>query len=303
MKPIYAARPRPSMVKIAAFSLAFLLLAAGGTIAGLFYFGILRLPQAEQSKAAKKEPPPGTVAVPLAVRPLKAFSVITREDLFDPKTNAMKVIHLPTEEVARRGIITSFNDLLGRVVNRDKSTGYSFTEKDLLPQGTRSGLVAGIPPGKRAIALDMSKVHGVVYLKSGDHFDLLAAWPIKSSDLGKKLAAELHGAKRAGVKVVVNDGIVITPVVPVKKAGKKIGDRPPPEQEIIVAVDAEEIGPLTEALATNAEMTCVARSGRPDDPGPASVIPAFDPVPRVRTIEVLVGSRRETIVYPIAEGE
>jgi len=300
MRPTYVARSRFFSIKNIVIGIAVLLVGAGGTIAALFAAGILKLPQ-----PSRAGPPAGKVAVPLTVRAIKAYATVTREDFFDVKTNEPKVIYLSPEEVESRGFITNINKVLGRVVARDKSAGYAFTDKELMPAGTRAGLVAGIPAGKRAMALDMSKIQGVVYLKAGDHFDLMAAYPInaaKGSPLAKSLEAQtMHGTKRVGVKVIVHDGVVITPVTPPKKAGKKIGDRPAPEHEIVIAVDPEEVAPLTEALALKADLLCIARSGRPDDPGSASVVPGSAPLPKFAVTEVLIGSRRQSFFGPIVE--
>ena len=50
---------------------------------------------------------------------------------------------------------------------------------------------------------------------------------------------------------------------------------------------------LTEALAIHAEVNCVARSGRPDDPGTSSVTPGSPPAPKVRTLETIIGGKRQ----------
>ena len=60
----------------------------------------------------------------------------------------------------------------------DKAPGFVFTERDFLPKGTLPGLVAGIPPGKRALTLDAGKLRGIDLLQIGDHLDLLAAVPV-----------------------------------------------------------------------------------------------------------------------------
>ena len=47
------------------------------------------------------------------------------------------------------GVISDFSQITGRVVDHEKPPRYPFTELDFLPKGTRPGLVAVIPPGKR----------------------------------------------------------------------------------------------------------------------------------------------------------
>ena len=75
--------------------------------------------------------------------------------------------------------------------------------------------------------------------------------------------------------------------------------RTKPIQEVVIAVDPEEIAPLTEALAIEANITCVARSGLPDDPGPASVTPSGpSPGDQVAVVERIVGGKREVMFVP-----
>src|SRR5262249_33828142 len=154
--------------------------------------------------------------VPLAVRPIPAYTKITREDLIDPKTGEPMLIYLTPEQVERRGVLTSFDQLIGRVLNRDKQVGYGFTDKDFFPDGTRPGVVAGIPPGKRAFVFEVKgdKIHGLHNLKTGDRFDLLGTLPIDDKTQGKnKQAPGPDGLpKRAGVKVLVQNGSIVVPL-------------------------------------------------------------------------------------------
>ena len=68
--------------------------------------------------------------------------------------------------------------MIGRVVNHEKQANYAFRETDFLPPGTRPGMVAGIPPGKRSYTLEVTKIKGIQSLKAGDRFDLLATLPV-----------------------------------------------------------------------------------------------------------------------------
>jgi Flp pilus assembly protein CpaB len=176
-----------------------------------------------------------------------------------------------------------------------------------------TGTVAGIPAGKRAFALDVDKVQGIVFLNPGDHFDLMAAWSVDvqkaltppsgragtATSPSPELHAQVHSQpKRAGVKRLVHDGIVVSGPKQVSRSPRRTGGRPAPEREMMIAVNPDEVAPLLEALATDAEVSCVARSGRTDDPG-TSVIPESNPVPPVRAIEQLLGNRRSTTAFPV----
>lgn len=113
-------------------------------------------------------------------------------------------------------------------------------------------------------------------------------------------AGMLAQVKQARVRVLVQNGALVSPVrtrvIPITSSSLTQGSvtRTKPIQEAIIAVDPEEIAPLTEAIAIEASITCVARSGLPDDPGEASITPhGVDPSEHVAVIERIVGAHRE----------
>ena len=61
---------------------------------------------------------------------------------------------------------------------------------------------------------------------------------------------------------------MITRGVPVYQSSLTEGaaTRVRPVQEAVIAIDPEEVALLTEAMAVNAKLTSIPRSGRPDDP-------------------------------------
>jgi hypothetical protein len=96
-----------------------------------------------------------------------------------------------------------------------------------------------------------------------------------------------------------------------------------PVQEIVIAVDPEEVAPLTEAMAVDARISTVPRSGRPDDPvdsltpglrpvspftGPGDGVlsaAADDPsatqeggAPPFSVVETIMGAKRELTAVP-----
>jgi hypothetical protein len=80
--------------------------------------------------------------------------------------------------------------------------------------------------------------------------------------------------KRGIVRPLVQDGVVVTPVrtreVPISSSSLMQGTttRTVPVQEIVLAVDPQEVAPLAEAMDLEYEIICVARSGRPVSPSP-----------------------------------
>ena len=198
----------------------------------------------------------------------------------DPKTDRWVVVIICRRtRVSERGHHGP-RQVSRRVTAREKAAGYASTESDFLPEGTRPGVVGGTPQGKRAITLDASKLKGVYDLKEGDHVDLLASVSVdmpgagrsNSGRLGTNVVATPDMAllpKRSLVRPLVQDGVVVTPVrirnVPISSSSLTQGTttRTMPVQEIVLAVDPQEVAPLAEAMDLKYEITCVARSGRP----------------------------------------
>ena len=78
--------------------------------------------------------------------------------------------------------------------------------------------------------------------------------------------------RRIDRPLVVQNGVVVAPLEtrqePITTSTLTRGQvvRSRPVLEIVLAVDPEEVAPLTEALAVGAELLCVPRSGNADDP-------------------------------------
>ncbi len=249
----------------------------------------------EGSEQGTSAPEEGRVRVFVSGRSIAAYNKIVRDDLWNPTKNTWAYSDLDESLVESSGVIVNVQDIVGRVLAHDKSPGYVFTEKDFLPEGTRPGLSAGVPAGKRALRIEVDKVHGIVGLQPGDRFDMVAAISLDgkptaqpafsglySAVMGRQ--AELDNYRRAKVKVLVQNGIVVTPLqtrqVPTTSSSLTQGTRVRtiPVQEMVVALAPEEVAPFMEALSIEAEITCLARSGRPDDLMD-SVTPSSDPTP------------------------
>jgi Flp pilus assembly protein CpaB len=235
--------------------------------------------------------------VPVLARPVPAYTRLTRDHVWDPKESRLTAIYLPPQSVTPE-MLTRLGDILGRVLDHDKQPGFVFTETDFLPKGTREGIVAGIPAGKRAIRVQADKVDGLYGLRPGDRFDLVATLAIDGSRgggaqnfnvggvYGQQLALQArlsNWQKQATVRVMVQNGVVVEPMmtrqVPVFSTSLTQGGitRMRPVQEIVIAVDPDEVARLTEAIAVEAKISTIPRSGRPDDPKD-SVTPDLQPV-------------------------
>jgi len=225
----------------------------------------------------------GLVAVPVSAVNIPAFTKITRDHLWNPKSGSFALIYLRPEQVSG-DVVRNMAAIIGRVVDHDKPANYAFTEADFLAQGTRPGLVAGIPAGKRAMRVPVEKAPGLIGLQPGDRFDLVSALPIDANANQSLAGAGIYGKqldlqarmtnwqKQATVRVIVQNGSIVEPMmtrqVPVANNTLTSGlvVRTKPVQEVVIAVSPGEVAHMAEALAVNAEISCVPRSGRPDDP-------------------------------------
>lgn len=284
------------------------------------------------ASAEKPEPSrAGLVAVPTSPSTIRAYTLVTRDHFWNPQKGEFEFLYLPKESLAtlksqgKAEILQDMGQLIGRVLKHDKRPGYVFTEDDFLPKGTRPGLVAGIPPGRRGMRVDAERVFGLQGLQRGDRFDLVATIPLdpKGGKFGEvggiygpqvELQARLSNwEKQATVSVVVLDGMVVEP------EGERVMDaaergltgasagRSKPVREVVIAVAPAEVSRLTEALAVEAKLVCVPRSGRPTDQ-PEMAPPALRPrSPFVegggnresfRMIETIHGSKREMVAAP-----
>jgi Flp pilus assembly protein CpaB len=289
----------------------------------------------------------GQIAIPVSATVIPAYTKITRDHLWNGTTRSFAVVYLRPDQVTPE-VIRNQSKIIGRVMDHDKPATYAFTESDFLPPGTKPGLVAGIPAGKRAMRVPADRITGLIGLLPGDRFDLLATLPIDSGGGSGLASGGLYGKqlelqarltnwqKQATVRVVVQNGNVVqamtTRQVPVSNSSLTQGlvVRTKPVQEVVIAVLPSEVAHLTEALAVGAEVTCIPRSGRPDDPydsvtpesnpwspyggvvqrpstvsssdGAASSIPATSPGmfgAGFTPVETISGSKREIVAAPV----
>lgn len=334
MSPFPQRRPRGLPMFVSGPPLAMVAVLAVVILGLLWGFGVIdfsRLGNSEPSTA-------GLVPVPTVARRIPAYTRLTRDHLWDPVNQRLAVIYLPPGAVTPE-MLLKLSDVLGRVLGHEKAPGYVFTSDDFLPKGTREGLVAGIPAGKRAVRISGDKVDGLHGLNPGDRFDLLATMPIDASRggggqtfsfagvYGPQLALEArlsNWQKQATVRVMVQNAIIVEPMsvrgVPMFQSTLTEGGvtRMRPVQDAVIAIDPDEVARLAEALAVEAKITAVPRSGRPDD-RVDSTTPDLQPVSPFtmpasgsaanaqrargqdepfRVVETIMGRKRELIAVP-----
>ena len=227
----------------------------------------------------------GLVAVPTAATTISAHTRIRRDHLWDRVNSRIAVVYLPPRAVTKE-MLLNIGDIIGRVLDGDKQPGYVFTEEDFLPRGTREGLVAGIPSGKRAIRVSADRVEGLFGLNAGDRFDIVATLPIDAASGGGGRAPNFAGPysqqlalqaqlsnwdKQATVRVIVQNASIVEPIntrgVTTYQTSITQGTaaRTRPVQEAVIAINPDEVALLTEAMAVEAKLASIPRSGRPGD--------------------------------------
>ncbi len=94
-----------------------------------------------------------TVNVPVTVRPIYAYDVVTREAFVSPATRALKTEAISRQQADRLGVITSLDEALGAITRQDIPAGRYLRRSDLLsgpPQSEpirESDISAGIEQG------------------------------------------------------------------------------------------------------------------------------------------------------------
>ncbi|MDB5341642.1 MAG: exported protein of unknown function [Schlesneria sp.] len=272
----HSVRPRPGLspLFVAALTTFGLLLVGGGIVFGLVATGTIDLPVAWMRK--KDAPPsPDMLLVPVSSGVIPPYTRISRDHIWDAKIGQFTTAPVHKNFVTPE-MFTGFDQFKGRVLRRQKPKGYAFTESDFLPKGSREGISGGIPPGKRAVVLDASKLAGVHGLREGDHVDILASQPLdfqkgmagRNSAMRGPQAALLTAQKQASTRVIVQNGVLVQGVTsrakPITSSSLTQGTqaRTVPVLEVILAVDPEEVAPLHSAVAVDSQLNCVARSGQ-----------------------------------------
>jgi hypothetical protein len=196
--------------------------------------------------------------------------------------------------------------IVGRVMARDKTPGYAFTEADFLPKGTRASPTAGIEAGMRGMYVAADQIEGLKVLKRGDRFDLLAVKPGSGKDRSggrhdstfvtpQVQAAQAEQVWEAPSRVLVQNGKVIVPLQHTDAAQARSKDT----EQIFISIAESEVEQLTEALATGARITCLSRSALPG--ADATSLPEPAPPEPTQFIQVISGSKSSVTVVPAAE--
>lgn len=263
-----------------------LFVAVVGTIGTLYAMGEIQLSflSAKPTEEPQKKPDTrGMVPVPIAGRTIPPYTRIELTHLMDPRTpGKLAERRLPPGAVSEN-IIDDVGAIVGRVLKTEIKAGYMFSESLFFPKGTRPGMTAGIPPGKRALRLSAEDVLGFHGLNIGDRFDICATSPIEGNladelDIDGPMRDEIkmqakNLGKQAVVRFIVQNGQIVMPIASRSEqftdtAGIMSGARQKSKEveEIVIAIDPDEVAPLMESIDVGDTVRCIPRSGHPDDP-------------------------------------
>ncbi len=297
-------RRSTSPVLVIFFTLLLIVVGGAGTVAALAAMGLVDLPFLRPREPSRV----GMVKVPLSARLIPAYKLIRRDDLINPETGTWIETWAAEKDIATHKIVADPAKIIGRVINYDKGPLFSFTENDFMPVGTRAGLVAGIPPGKRSLTLPTAKLEGINGLQMGDRFDIVSTLPVDKNrpNAQNNNVRGLDGmpSLEPRVRVLVDNGAVVTParirdeLSTSQSLTKGQRTNVKPVEEVVIALEPEEIPGLTSAISQNATITVVARSGHPDDAKIDSFTPDSNTPPPPTIIETVVGDKRQTVVFP-----
>ena len=242
------------------------------------YFGWFKPAPVVAAKPSRE----GMIAVPRSLTNLKAYEQVQREDIYDRAKGDDSYYWLPKSQVeANPNWILRVNDVVGRVLAKDKRADFVFSEKDFLPKGSRTGLAAGVPEGKQGFFLQSGQVPGLRLLKMGDQFDLMASLPEESANAGAEYGLLMGGIKVRGnkpiplngVRLLVQGGTVVALTDGrdmTTQGGMEFGQTDArgrstndgKNEQVAIAINPEEVVPLTQALGAKLTIHAVARSGR-----------------------------------------
>ncbi len=325
MRPVQSNMRRRSPWRTVLVAFVAIVIGGAGTVAALAWLRVID-PAKLAFWRSKPGIPAGWIGIPISARPIPAHTAVTREYLLDA-SGTLQQNYVAPDKVPK-GIIIQLSKILDRVTAHDMPGIFYFKESDFLPPGTRPGIAGGTPEGKCAYTLEASKLKGADELQAGDHVDLLVSIPVDMPGAGRSNSGRLGTnvvatpdvallAKGSVPRQLVRDGVVVTPMkarnVPTMSSSLTQGAsvRNVPVREIVLAVEPREVALLAAAINLKYEITCVALSGRPASPGAKhtqsetagdrqvamDIAPGFDPMPRIRYMEVMIGPQRQFVLF------
>jgi hypothetical protein len=348
-KPNYPGQLRRGGSSLSVTAVAVLLIGVVGGALLLHAAGVVKLPFLTADAGPKAPDRTGQVRFWASGRNIPAYTKISRDDLWNPKRGGFAEVWLAKEAVTP-DMLTDVKDIIDFVLKSDKPEGYIFTRDNFFPKGTRAGPTAGVPPGMRALRLRAAQLPGLHGLKQGDRFDVVMSVKVEIEEPGEKNTNRKEGSpllvdgpyaglapgnmtpttpnapapaarvqrQRADVRLIVRNGVIVTPVHERKEITKGGGLlrgatlQAVPIEEIVIAIAPEEVALLNEAITIGATLSVAMRSGQTGAPEcdegciPDRIVEVETPPPgeevavgpRVRLVEVISGGKKKIIAIP-----
>lgn len=259
-----------------------ILLGLGVLFAGSLLAFFLMQSQANEERTEKPSRE-GLIPVPRSLRNLVAFEKVEREDVYNREMGDESYFWLTQDAIDRNpDWITSVDQVIGRVLKSDKKQDWVFQQKDFLPEGSRTGIVGGIPKGRQGFFLSSEDIPGLRFLRKGDRFDLVASTKRDDSAATSEYGLLMGGVKVLagkpiplnGVRILAQDAEVIaltTDSLMTTQGGLKLNEAALQQnrsrasnqkEQVAIAIAPEESIPLTQALADGVDIHMVTRSGQ-----------------------------------------
>ncbi len=286
-----------------------------GVLGTLFTLGAMGKIDAPGFKSEKKNPiPAGYKEILVSATKIPAYTKVGREHIIDPRSMNFSLSFAPADQASSA---LGPGQVIGRVMARDKSAGYAFTESDFAPEGTREGIAAGVPPGKRAMVIEAGMISGIHALNPGDHFDLVSMAPLDQVEAAAYLGPVVSSVTARNLSRLAQAGNLLQPIVLVKNGvivrgvtsrqeaylrksglvGAQVDVRYKPVDEVTLGVEASEVIALTQAMTRGGKIVAVARSGQNSNGTPETEI--VIPTPRPTPTPVPVAAANVTAVKDV----
>ncbi|HOX67305.1 MAG TPA: Flp pilus assembly protein CpaB [Burkholderiaceae bacterium] len=129
--------------------------------------GLWYLLRGEERAPAAEKQPLGTIAVPVAARPLPKGRELEGPGLIRP-------MYLRPEQVPPAALLKT-NQIVSRVTRESLKAGDYFSEENLTAAGAPPGFSGLVRPGSRIVVIETTRIAGVIgYMREGDLVDVMA---------------------------------------------------------------------------------------------------------------------------------
>lgn len=256
---------------------------------------------------ALKAPEMETVFIP--ARNLEPYHQVTMDDFYRDD-GTLNTVSFPKANLVGSSTFRIPNEVVGRVLQKQKPKNLAFHPSDFFPEGTQPGLTAGVPTGMVGKWIDCTQVAGLDGLSMGDTIDLMATSTMLPVDpnLTPEERARVETERRmsgldkqAEVRRVVELARVVAPARDRADANSKKSVR-----EIFIAMAPDQSVALAASLQVGDQVFAIARSGRVDETNefqlpelvPLNPMTPVENLPKPAMVESIEGGERTTVEVP-----